>query len=158
MSYLTRQPSDRWRCVSSLWSSQGRTLSTWTCKNQSPFSCASVEPASHGTHISLWQVITYGPIWQWAHRRPLVLTGWLVSRWSERLCEDSLMLYQTDGSEPTTALTLHTTWSVTKQVNDTWFFMVAEQIRGLFSKVVPAVGEEQEVRCTDNHLQLPPIS
>lgn len=50
---LTRQPSGRWRCASSLWSSRGCTLSAWTDKNRSPFSCGSVKPASHGTRVSL---------------------------------------------------------------------------------------------------------
>lgn len=117
MNYLTRRPSDRWRCVSFLWSSQGRTLSAWTDKSQSPFSCGSVKPASHETHISLWLAITYGYTCQGAEGRPLSLACWWVSRWSERLGEDSLMLCQTDGSEPTNALTLWTTWSAAQQTN-----------------------------------------
>lgn len=50
--FLTRQRSDRWRCVSLLWSSEGRTLSMTTDSTQSPFSCESVKPAGHMGLIS----------------------------------------------------------------------------------------------------------
>lgn len=50
--FLTRQRSDRWRYVSSLWSSAGHTLCTTNDLTQSPYSCESAGPRGHMVLIS----------------------------------------------------------------------------------------------------------
>lgn len=121
---LTRQQSDRWRCVSSLWSSEGHMLLMMTDLTQSPFSCESVKPAGHRGLISVSDRLL--PLHLYTRQRyretdsiPLLLTCWwsLVSCWSEQLDEESLVPHQTDGSEPTTELTLRTTWPITEQID-----------------------------------------
>lgn len=93
---------------------------------------------------------------QWSYRSSL------ISRWSEQLGEDSSMRPQSAGSKQAIELTLSTTWPIRAQRE------LPDQSESrekhltnhcpFFKSDWPAVGEEQEVRCTDNHLQLPPVS